>query len=139
MNIPKPRPVVDHLTAPFWEGTRAGRLRIQRCGACGHHRFPPGPVCPECGSDRTELVDASGRGKVYSWIVVRHPVPADIFGADVPYVVALVDLAEGVRMPSNIVDCAPESVTSGMDVEVLYRPVDNEITLPLFRPIAARG
>jgi uncharacterized OB-fold protein len=76
---------------------------------------------------------ASGRGRVYSWIVVRHPIPADIYASEVPYVVALIELEEGVRMPSNIVECPPGEVTDGMAVHVCFRDVDG-VRLPQFRP-----
>lgn len=130
----KPKPVVDHLSQPFWEGCREARLLLQTCGACGTPRFPPGPMCRECGSDRSQWIPASGRGRVYSWIVVRHPIPAEIYASEVPYVVALVELDEGVRMPTNIVDCAPEAVTANMPVEVCFRDVGG-MRLPQFRPV----
>jgi len=130
----KPKPVVDHLSQPFWQGCREDRLLIQKCEACGTPRFPPGPMCHACGSERSQWSQASGHGRVYSWIVVRHPIPAEIYANDVPYVVALIELDEGVRMPSNIVDCAPETVVAGMLVEVCFRDV-GEVRLPQFRPI----
>lgn len=134
----KPLPVLDHLSTPFWEGCRAHELRLQRCRACGSLRFPAGPVCLKCRSAQTDWVAASGRGNVYSWIVVRHPVPADIYAAEVPYIVALVDLEEGVRMPTNLVDCEPEQVSAGMPVAVTFRAVTAAVTLPLFAPRAGR-
>lgn len=137
--VPKPRPAPDHLTTPFWDGCRANELRIQRCLDCGSVRFPPGPVCLQCRSSSHEWMRASGKGRVYSWIVVRHPIPAEIYAADVPYVVALIELEEGVRMPSNIVGCSPEEVTAGMAVEVVFESTPDNITLPRFRPAAGRG
>jgi len=131
----KPLPVIDHLSAPYWEACREGRLSLQTCAACGKHRFPPGPVCPECGSTDSRWIDSSGRARVYSWIVVRHPIPADVYADDVPYVVALVDLEEGVRMPTNIVGCAPEAVTPDMRLEVCFRKVSDTISLPQFKPV----
>ena len=74
---------------------------------------------------------------MFSWIVVRHPVPRDIYAQDVPYVVALVELVEGVRIPSNIVECTPEDISAGMPVKVVFRPVTADITLPLFEPTKA--
>src|SRR5688572_22551207 len=137
MALAKPTPVVDHLSAPFWEGCREDQLLVQTCGECGTPRFPPGPMCPACGSEQSAWKPATGRGRVYSWIVVRHPIPAEIYASDVPYVVALIDLDEGVRMPTNIVDCAPEAVTAGMPVEVCFRTV-GDLRLPQFRPLVAR-
>jgi uncharacterized protein len=130
----KPSPVVDHLSEPFWRGCREDRLLIQACDACATPRFPPGPLCHACGSDRSRWIEASGRGRVYSWIVVRHPIPAEIYASEVPYVVALVELDEGVRMPTNLVGCAPEALTADMRVEVCFRDV-GDVRLPQFRPV----
>ena len=132
----KPMPVPDADSRPFWEACREHRLRIERCAECHAARFPPVAVCPHCGSPRSQWVTASGRGTVFSWIVVRHPVPRDVYAGEVPYVVALVELEEGVRMPTNIVGCAPEAIRPGMPVEVVFDDVSAEITLPRFRPQA---
>ena len=72
---------------------------------------------------------------MFSWIVVRHPIPAEVYASEVPYVVALVDLEEGVRMVTNIIGCAPEAVTAGMRLEVVYKDVNETVTLPQFRPV----
>ena len=130
----KPMPVPDADSRPFWEGCREHRLRIERCAECHAARFPPAAACPRCGSSASQWVSASGRGTVFSWFVVRHPVPKDIYAAEVPYVVALVELEEGVRMPTNIVGCAPEAIRAGMPVEVVFDDVSPEITLPRFLP-----
>jgi len=130
----KPVPVPDPDSAPFWAGCREGRLLIQHCDDCSSHQFPPSNVCAQCGSGRLGWHQASGAGKVFSWIVVRHPVPKPVYAEDVPYVVALVELAEGVRMPSNIVGCAPEAVVADMPLKVTFRQVSDEVVLPLFEP-----
>jgi uncharacterized OB-fold protein len=130
----KPLPVPDPDSAPFWDGCREGRLMIQHCEACGQDQFPPGNVCSHCGARAIGWRQASGAGTVFSWIVVRHPVPKPVYADEVPYVVALVELAEGVRMPSNIIGCAPEAVTAGMPVKVVFRPAADGIVLPLFEP-----
>jgi uncharacterized OB-fold protein len=129
-----PLPVPDSNTRPFWDGCRQHRLLIQACTACGAKRFPPTPLCQACHSPDSVWTEASGRGVVYSWIVVELPVPKPVFAPDVPYVVALVDLEEGVRMPTNIVECDPYTVTAGMAVTVRFDRVNDEITLPRFRP-----
>ena len=134
MSYAKPLPVVDSETQPFWEGCRQGKLRVQRCTHCGHVRFPPTHFCSKCGSAEQEWIDSLGRGRVFSWIVVRHPVPRDVYAQDVPYVVALVTLDEGVRIPSNIVGLAPEEVTADMPVHVIFRQATPDITLPMFEP-----
>ena len=130
----KPLPVPDSESTPFWDGMREEKLMLQRCASSGEHLFPPVTFCP--GSlERPEWVQASGRGTVFSWIVVRHPVPRDIYAEDVPYVVAIVALEEGCRMTGNIIGCAPEEVRAGMPVEILFNRVTPEITLPAFRPV----
>jgi len=134
MSYDKPLPVLDPESTPFWEACRGHRLKIVKCGDCGQLRFPPTSFCPNCNSNCVEWVEASGKGTVFSWIVVRHPVPKDVYAGDVPYVVALVTLEEGVRMPTNIVGCAPEDVTASMPVAVQFRDVTPEITLPVFAP-----
>ena len=130
----KPVPVADADSEPFWAACRDGALRLQRCTDCGAFRYPPAARCADCGSDEAKWTELSGRGKVFSWITVTHPVPKDMFAADVPYVVALIDLEEGVRMASNIVGCAPDDVTPEMAVEVVFDQVSDGVTLPKFRP-----
>jgi uncharacterized protein len=137
VSYPKPLPVLDPETRPFWEACRQGRLVLQRCAECGHPRFPPTRFCSRCSSAKCDWIESKGEGIVFSWIVVRHPVPRDIYAQDVPYVVALVELAEGVRIPSNIVECTPEDISAGMPVKVVFRPVTADITLPLFEPTKA--
>lgn len=130
----RPLPEPDPDSAPFWEGCRAHRLLLQRCRDCGAWRFPPGRWCAGCRSPRSAWHDASGRGRVYSWIVVTHPVPREVYAAEVPYVVALIELEEGVRMPTNLVGCDPHAVAAAMPVEVVFDDVTPEVTLPKFRP-----
>ena len=136
MTYSKPLPVLDPESRPFWEACKQHKLQIQRCRACNQARLPATSFCPNCQSPEFDWVDASGRGKVFSWIVVRHPVPRDVYAQDVPYVVALVQLEEGPRLPTNIVGCAPEAVTAYMPVQVTFRDVTPEITLPVFEPAA---
>ncbi len=130
----KPVPAPDADSAPFWRGCREHRLLLQQCKGCGKFRFPAAQFCPACRSDAAEWLEASGRGTVYSWIVVVHPVPGDIYRDDVPYAVALVDLEEGVRMPTNIIGCDPRYIRAGMAVTVTFDDVSAELTLPKFRP-----
>jgi len=127
----KPLPVPDGDTKPYWDAAKEHRLMIQRCQDCQRAIFYPRSVCPHCMSDRLEWIQASGRGTIYSYTVV-HRSPA-AFKDDVPYVVALIDLAEGVRMMSNVVACAPSDVRIGAAVEVVFDDVTPEITLPKFR------
>lgn len=125
------RPVISQDTEFFWEGTAVGELRIQQCTACGALRNPPGPMCPSCGADKPGYVVASGRGTIFSYVVHHAPkVP----GKTLPFVVALVELEEGVRMIAELVDADPASVTVGMPVELALTRIDDELTLPFWRP-----
>ena len=130
-----PLPVPDPLTRPFWESLRAHAIQLQRCGDCARFIYYPRAVCPSCLSDDLAWTPVTGRGVVHAFTIPsRHPTPA--FGADVPYVVALIELDEGARILSNLVDVEPrpEAVKIGMPVEIVYDDVTEEITLPRFRP-----
>jgi uncharacterized OB-fold protein len=131
---PKPVPIVNPWARPFWDGAREGRLMIQRCGDCSKHVFYPRVACPHCFSERLEWVQASGRGTVYSYTVVYNNAPS-AFIADVPYVVAVIELAEGVRMLSNLVQCNLDELRCEMPVEVTFERLNDEFTLPKFRPV----
>jgi len=131
---PRPRPVINRDNAGFWEGVAAGELRFQRCDDCGTARFPWLPGCNSCGSAHWTARVAQGAGTVYSRVVVHHPLPA-AFGR--PYAVALVELAEGVRIVSNVVGVEPDEVRIGMPVRLSFERADEELTLPLFRPAGA--
>lgn len=124
------RPVVSRDTRFFWDGTAAGELRIQRCGGCGSLRHPPGPMCAACGAARPEYDVAAGTGEVYSYVVHHHPpVP----GRQLPVVVALVQLTEGVRMVGELLGVSPGRVRIGLPVRVDFVRVDGELTLPAWR------
>jgi uncharacterized OB-fold protein len=124
------RPVISPDTAFFWDGTAAGELRIQRCGGCGALRHPPGPMCPACGAARPDYVVAAGTGEVYSYVVQHHPpVP----GKQLPIVVALVALPEGVRMVGELLGADPERVRVGLPVRVEFVRIDDTLTLPAWR------
>ena len=117
-------------TQHYWEGVAEGELRIQRCEN-GHLRHPPRPSCPECQSLEWDTVVASGKGEVHSYVVHHYPpVP----GLETPYAVVLVDLEEGVRVVGNVVGIEPEAVEVGMAVAVEFVAVDDELTLPMWRP-----
>ena len=128
-SIPLPRPTA--LSRPHWDGCKAGALRVQRCRDCGHFVFIPQPICTRCQAAALEWVESTGRGVVYSYTAVHRP-PRPAFAA--PYVVAIVELEEGWHMLTNLVDVAPETVRVGMPVEVVFRAMSAEITLPYFRP-----
>ena len=122
-------PVPDAVTQPFWEGIAGGVLRIQRCAGCGRHVFYPRAVCPHCAGADLEWVEAAGSGRVHSFTVV-HRAPPD-YRDEVPYVIALVDLDEGVRMMTRLVDVEPAAVSVDLPVEVA---IQGEPRLPYFRP-----
>jgi uncharacterized OB-fold protein len=127
----KPLPRVDEETRGYWEALARHELYVQRCRDCGTTRFYPRAVCPKCLSSATEWLRASGRGTVYT---VTHQSQAPGFREELPYVLAYVELAEGPRLMTNIVGCAPDAVRIGMPVEVVFEDVTPEITLPKFRP-----
>jgi uncharacterized OB-fold protein len=127
-----PLPVADLDTQPFWDGCREGRFLVPRCRACDRFRWPPGPMCPSCQATETDWIEASGRGTVYSWVVAAHPVHPSLVD-QVPYVVGLVELEEGVRVVANVTGSTPAEVTAGMPVELYFEDLVEEVRLPNFR------
>ena len=131
-----PRPVIPVAnldTKPFWDGCAAGKLLLQRCAVCQAYRHPPSPVCPHCMSDAQAWVPASGRGAVYTFVVVRETRRRG-WDKMVPYVLAVVALEEGPRILTNLTNVAPEDVAIGMPVEVTFEELDGTTMLPLFQP-----
>ena len=126
--IPKPTPETAH----YWEGTRQGELRLQRCDACAHTYFPPRPFCPDCGSREVSVIKASGKGKLYSYVINHMKSP----GFEPPFAIAVVELEEGPRLMSNILGCpqTPEALQLDMPLEVTWEKLTDEITLPQFKP-----
>jgi len=116
----RPRPQPTPETMHFWEGTKAGELRLQRCNSCRKVYFPPRPFCPHCASREVSVFRASGKGRLYSYVIA----------------IAVVELDEGPRLMTNIVECpqTPEALILDMPLEVAFEKMDDEITLPLFRP-----
>lgn len=126
-------PRIDEMSRPYWEGAKRHELLLQKCQECGHYRYPPGETCPSCLSDKLEWVKVSGRGSVYTWTVFHrayHPAYKD----DIPYAVVAVELEEGPRMITNLVNCRIEDIKMGMPVEVAFDDVTEEVSLPKFRP-----
>src|SRR5690606_8098899 len=124
-------------TQPFWNACRERRLLLRHCRSCGAITFYPRAFCPNCWSDDVEWVDASGRATLYTWSVVhRNDLPP--FNERVPYVAAVVDLEEGPRMMTNVVDADHESLRVGMDLVVTFRAEADGIVLPFFRPLPDR-
>lgn len=130
----RPLPQSTPETAEFWAGARRGELRIQRCRPCDKAYFFPRPFCPRCSSTDVEWFTASGRGRLYSYVINQRPAPG--FDDMTPYVIAVVELEEGPRMMTNIVgvEPTPEHLPVDLPVEVTWERQSDDITLPLFRP-----
>lgn len=129
----KPVPVVTPEMAPFWEAAARHELVVQRCDACGGLRFPARERCSRCLSPEATWVPVSGRGTVFSWVVM-HQANHPGFAAEVPYVVASIELAEGVRLVAQLTGIAAHAVTIGMPVEVWWDAVAPGAVVPRFRP-----
>ncbi|MAB13406.1 Zn-ribbon domain-containing OB-fold protein [Parvibaculum sp.] len=127
--LPQPTPETQH----FWDGCRDGEIRLQRCKTCNHTYFPPRDFCPACSAREVEVVKASGKATLYSYVINHRPRPD--FGEE-PHSIAVVQLEEGPRMMTNIVDCpqTPEALELDMPLEVTFEKATDEISLPKFRP-----
>ena len=126
-------PHIDEESRPWWEAVKRHELYIQKCRDCGAVRYHPRALCPQCLSSSTQWLRCSGKGKVYTF-TVTHQNQAAGFRDSLPYVMAYVELAEGVKMLTNLVDYKLEEVKIGMPVEVVYEDVTPEVTLVKFRP-----
>ena len=126
-------PDVDAFTRAYWDAADRGRLLIRRCGACGKAHHYPREFCPFCWSEDVSWEQASGGATLYTWSVVhRNDLPP--FGERVPYVAAVVDLAEGPRMMTEVVDCAEGELRIGMPLRVTFRTADEGPAVPVFVP-----
>lgn len=128
--LPQPTPETQH----FWDGCRDGKLLLQRCKDTGKAYFPPRPFSPYTGSRDVEVFEASGKAKLFSYVINHRPAKG--FEDEAPYAIAVVELEEGPRMMTNIVDCeqTPEALVLDMPLEVAFETATDEITLPKFRP-----
>lgn len=126
--LPKPTPETQH----YWDGAKAGELRLQSCNDCSKTYFPPRPFCPKCGSRSVKVTKASGKAKLFSYVIHHRPAS----GFDPPYAIAVVELAEGPRLMTNIVGCAqtPEALKLDMPLEVTFEKQSDTISLPFFKP-----
>ena len=133
----KPAPRPDEESRWFWEACARRELYLQRCRSCGALRFYPRALCPECLSASTDYLRASGRGTVYTF-TVTYQNQAPGFREELPYVLAWIELEEGLRILSNVIGSSPDEVRVGMPVEVDFEEVGEAIVLPKFRKRAAR-
>ena len=125
-------PATSRDTEFFWSGLKDQKLLIQLCSDCQTLRVPPRPMCGKCQSLQWDCVESTGRGTVHSYVMPKYP-PLPFL--EYPYIVALIDLEEGVRIVSNLCDVAPQEVTNGMAVEAFYEAFnDDELVLHQFRP-----
>ena len=131
MSYSKPVPAITAEMRPFFEAAARNELRVQRCTACGTHRFPARAICSECLSLESEWVPVSGRGEIFSFNVM-HQVYHPGFAGEVPYAVVVVKLAEGTKMISNLVCVSPQDIRIGMPVRVVFERITDEVTLPKF-------
>jgi uncharacterized OB-fold protein len=127
--LPQPTPE----TQAYWDGAKLGELRVQRCDECAQIYFPPRPFCPQCACRSVSWIKASGRASLHSYVISHRPAP----GFTPPYSIAVVELAEGPRMMTNIVDCpqTPEALQLDMQLEVTFVSVSDAISLPQFKPV----
>ncbi len=121
----------DSDSQPYWEGIAQGELRIQRCDACSRAVFYPRAICPYCHANQLSWIVATGKGTIYSYTVAHQAFGA--FAAEVPYIVAIVELDEGARMMTRIIDAPREDVSIGASVQVTFTSVGEDLTLPYFR------
>jgi uncharacterized OB-fold protein len=131
-DLPRPKLYLDDENRPFWEATERGELKVPRCDDCNFYIFYPRERCPACRSERVTWTACSGRGSVYSFTVTRR-IPGR-FREHTPFVLAYVELEEGPRMMTNIVDCDPDQVRIGMPVVVSFDPTEEGPAIPRFRP-----
>lgn len=132
---PRPAPEATPETQHFWDGTKRGELLLQKCDHCNGVYFPPRPFCPSCASKRVNVMQASGKARLYSYVINHRQHPS----FDGPYAIAVVELEEGPRMMTNIVDCpqTPEALVLDMPLEVTFEKVNDDISVPLFKPTGA--
>ena len=133
----RPLPIPTPETQHFWDGCKDDQLLLQRCDECAHVYYPPRPFCPSCSCRAVSVFAASGRATLASYVINHRPHPA----WDEPHSIAIVQLEEGPRMATNIVGCeqTPDALQLDMPVEVVFEPVSEDITLPLFQPVQESG
>lgn len=132
----RPLPEVQEFSRAFWKGCREHKLLVQHCADCDAMIFYPRRDCPECWSQDLDWKESSGRATLYSYSITYEGVE-EMFADDLPIILAWIDLPEGIRMTTNIIECEPEDVKIGMELEVVYVKATDEFTLPFFKPVRA--
>ena len=132
MTSARPLPEITPATEPFWSAARRRQLVLQRCGGCGAYRFPPELACAACGSREAEWAPVSGRATLYTWTVAYPPL-LPYFAERAPWPIAVVELAEGPRLITNLAGIAVEDYAIGMALQVDFEDLDETTTLPVFR------
>jgi uncharacterized OB-fold protein len=131
-NITKPLPNISDFNRPFWQGAHLHEFRLQKCNDCHKEWAPSGPVCPHCFSTNYSWINASGKGKVASWVVF-HKLYHPSFELDIPYNVVFVELDEGPRIIANVIETPNKEIYIGMPLEVVFEDINQEISIPRFR------
>ncbi|MAG98871.1 MAG: Zn-ribbon domain-containing OB-fold protein [Alphaproteobacteria bacterium] len=126
-------PPANEDSKPFWEALKDHRLVLQTCSKCGAVRHYPRPVCPQCHAMEADWVEASGRGKVHSW-TVSHYAFHPSFKEQLPLLLGIIDLDEGVRLNCRLRDVAADQIAMGMAVEIGFEDIDDDVTVPVARP-----
>lgn len=134
---PKPRPQ-DPVEQEFWNRCQDGNLYFQRCDECSSFRHLPRYMCAKCGSPDFSWVQSSGRGSLFSW-TVTHQALHPAFAADIPFVAAVVELEEGVRMATRLIDCDHVKLELDLRVTLDFEPIGTDFRLPVFRPDTNRS
>jgi uncharacterized OB-fold protein len=132
----RPLPLADEASAGFWNAAKEGRLSIQRCTACRRWNHAPSLACPGCGSLDLAYEDVSGKGTLFSWTIIKE-APAPGFRDRLPLIVGIIELAEQphLLLAANLLNVAPDALTLGMPLEVVFETVTEDCTLPQFQPV----
>lgn len=129
-----PLPEINPTNRPFWQGARDGKLVVQQCTSCESVVYPPRIACPHCFAD-VEWIESEGTGKVFTYGVVHRPSKPQVFDQRAPLITAVIELTEGGKILTNLVECDPEDVQIGMEVRVLFEEIAEQISIPQFTPV----
>lgn len=125
-------PEVDVDSETYWQSLREHKAKLEKCGNCGRFRFPPSPSCYYCGTPGGSWQEISGKGTIYSWTVIHHPIDKRL-ASEVPFTIALVELEEGPRVAGRLTGCDSQQLKCGMPVRIIYTDMDEKLTLLNFK------